>query len=154
MHSDLERAFPRLRETTYEITSSADPSYNCIAWAAGENARWWWPAGQAYWPLGVSLRPTLDAFVEAFGHQGYERCKDASLEDGWEKVVIYAREDRCPTHAVRQLPDGTWTSKLGKDVDISHDSLDGLRGDHYGDPAIVMRRRREPPEPGRTETPI
>jgi hypothetical protein len=148
----LEIAFPHLREAPYEITSPADPSYNCIAWAVGENERWWWPSSQAFWPQGVSLRPTLDAFVEAFSYQGYERCGDSSLEDGWEKVVIYAREDQRPTHVARQLTDGKWTSKLGKDVDISHANLDCICGNKYGKPVVIMRRRRERTGPSREES--
>ncbi|RMH08652.1 MAG: hypothetical protein D6704_02725 [Nitrospirae bacterium] len=54
MPSELEEVFPRLCETRYEITSPQDTSYNCIAWAAGDVGRWWWPAPQAYWPQGVS----------------------------------------------------------------------------------------------------
>jgi hypothetical protein len=39
------------------------------------------------------------------------------------------------------MPDGNWTSKLGKGEDIQHDSLDGLEGDLYGKVAIFMMRR-------------
>ncbi len=143
MSSELEQVFPGLRELKYRITSPQDPSYNCIAWAAGETRRWWWPAREAYWPQGTPLRPALDTFVEAFRNLGYEQCDDGSLEAGWEKIAIYVRQDGSPTHAARQLPDGTWTSKLGKDVDISHATLESLSGAVYGTPAVIMRRRRK-----------
>jgi hypothetical protein len=152
MNSDLEATFPRLARAGYEITSPQDDSYNCIAWAAGETARWWWPTDQAYWPPGLAARPTVEAFVEAFRRMGYERCDDASLEAGWEKIAIYAREGNTPTHAARQLLDGKWTSKLGKDVDIKHADLDALRSKLYGDPVVIMRRRRPGTDASRGET--
>jgi hypothetical protein len=36
-----------------------------------------------------------------------------------------------PTHAARQLPNGKWTSKLGRWQDIEYE-LDGLVGKMYG----------------------
>jgi hypothetical protein len=144
MRGDLEATFPRLAQGGYEITSPQDHSYNCIAWAAEETTRWWWPSDQSYWPPGVSRRPAVEAFVEAFRRLGYERCDDPSLEPGWEKIALYAKEGSRPTHAARQLPDGTWTSKLGKDVDIKHGNLEALRSDIYGEPVVIMRRRRVP----------
>ena len=59
-------------------------------------------------------------------------CGNGSLEDGYEKVAIYARDGEL-THAARQLRDGRWTSKLGKYEDIEHDSLEALYGDGYGE---------------------
>ena len=48
--------FPRLAPPArFEITSPRTVAYNCIAWAAGETQRKWWPdkVGVAYWPKGV-----------------------------------------------------------------------------------------------------
>jgi hypothetical protein len=42
-------------------------------------------------------------------------------------------------HAARQLTDGTWTSKLGREIDITH-TLPGLEGGEYGRIAMYMRR--------------
>jgi hypothetical protein len=152
MNSDLEATFPGLARAGYEVTSPRNHSYNCIAWAAGETTRWWWPTDQTYWPPGLTARPSVEAFVEAFRRMGYERCDDASLEMGWEKIAIYAREGNTPTHAARQLPDGTWTSKLGKDADIKHADLNALRSEVYGDPVVIMRRRRSGTDFSRGET--
>ncbi|RLG31178.1 hypothetical protein DRN98_06735 [Methanosarcinales archaeon] len=140
---DLEAAFPKLRTAPYEITSRADSSYNCIAWTVGDSERWWWPAQHAYWPSELPLSPTLETFVQVFRRLGYEICKDASLEEGWEKIAIYAKKDGIPTHATRQLPDGRWTSKLGKDVDIVHDAPASLSSEIYGDPLVFMRKHRK-----------
>src|SRR5262245_7829296 len=39
----LEDVFPGLRGTAYRTSSPADRIYNCIAWAVGVTADWWWP---------------------------------------------------------------------------------------------------------------
>src|SRR5262249_6606580 len=51
----LELVFPNLTGTDYRVTSPADDAYNCLAWAAAESDRWWWPdaLGGYYWPAGV-----------------------------------------------------------------------------------------------------
>jgi len=56
----------------------------------------------------------------------------------FEKVAIYALDGE-PTHAARQLSDGTWTSKLGKDIDITH-TLRALEGSTYGQVAAYLKR--------------
>ena len=38
----LRQDFTHLND--YSITSPTEISYNCIAWAANEDTRWWWPA--------------------------------------------------------------------------------------------------------------
>ncbi len=123
--SDLENAFPGLAESTYQITSPASPTYNCIAWAAGETGVWWWPDSMSlyYWPPGIPRRETLEAFVGAFGFVGYTPCENGEHHPGMEKVALFVRPDGTPTHAARQLRDGTWTSKLGGDRDISHKTV-------------------------------
>jgi len=144
MNHELEHHFPALAGSQYEVTSPAQVDYNCVAWAAGNDSRWWWPDefNQYYWPPEVPRRTTLEAFVRAFQVLGFEVCNDGSLEIGWEKVAIYTRDDGAPTHAARQLPDGTWTSKLGRLEDIKHVSLDHLSGEAYGQPRAFLRRRR------------
>ncbi len=145
MNERMERLFPALRGVPYEITSPATPGYNCIAWAAGDDSRWWEPAeppSSYYWPEGVSRRYTLEAYAEAFRHLGFEDCENARLEQGWEKVAIYAKEDGRPTHAARQLANGDWTSKLGGLEDISHPEPDHVSGTAYGRPVLFLRRRR------------
>nr|WP_206107193.1 hypothetical protein [Paenibacillus apii] len=79
---ELENHFPNLRYTPWSLTSPRTPEYNCIAWAASENDRWWWPdkAGLAYWPDEVPREVTLDAFIAAYGTLGYKTCDDDKLE--------------------------------------------------------------------------
>ena len=37
----LEAMFPGLAQGNY--ASGRSRRYNCIAWAAGDSANWWWP---------------------------------------------------------------------------------------------------------------
>jgi len=138
----LESAFPRLRATRYTITSLATEEYNCIAWAAGESDRWWWPdpSGTDYWPDHAPREVTVDAFIAAFSVLGFEPCSSEALEEGVEKVAIYVDSIGEPTHISRQLSSGRWTSKLGKAEDIEHD-FSGLDGSSlYGPVARILRR--------------
>jgi len=152
VNEHLESLFPGLRGVLYEITSPAEPDYNCIAWAAGDNSRWWEPDGFGlyFWPESAPRAYTLEAYVRAFTVLGFERCEDPAVEEWWEKVAIFATEQALPTHAARQLPDGTWTSKLGKLEDINHQDVDHVSGTNYGRP-VVFVRRRIPPNPQRRQ---
>lgn len=134
----IQRRFPNIG--SYVIRSPATSGYNCIAWAAGDADRWWWPDPDYYWPEQASREPTLDAFVAAFRPLGYEVCEDASLEAGYEKIALYATESGEPTHATRQLPSGGWTSKLGKSKDIEHETPGSVEGSVYGRVCIIMKR--------------
>lgn len=138
---EWQQKWPHLREDDFRETSPESGLYNCIAWAAGITERWWWPSEFSYWPRGVPRAVTLDAFAQAYGSLGFERCADSNLEEGFEKVAVYADEFHKPQHAARQLPDGRWTSKLGQGVDIEHANLTCLEGASYGRVALVLRRR-------------
>src|SRR5262245_29337542 len=119
----LEKAFPRLSATGWQKTSDADSTYNCVAHAAGRTDAWWQPGplpgGQRYfWPDGVPEDLNLQSFMQVFQQLAYVPCTDGTLEPGFEKVAIYADDSGQATHAARQLPNGQWTSKLGKYIDI------------------------------------
>jgi hypothetical protein len=141
--TEIEKAFPGLCKTGYEITSSRDRGYNCISWAAGDDERWWWPAAFpfAYWPEGAAAEETLEAFIQAFSTLGYECCDTDAYEAGYERIALYVDSHGHPTHGARQLEDGRWSSKLGKLEDITH-TLEGLQGALYGAVAQVMRRTK------------
>lgn len=136
----LTTSFPNLALANYRITSQADSSYNCIAWAAGVSDAWWWPDDNSYWPDSVTASATIDSFTSAYQTLGYTACDDPLYQDGVEKVAIYAKAG-IPTHAAHQLLNGIWTSKLGRDVDIEH-TLEGLEGDIYGQVVRTLSRRR------------
>lgn len=138
----LEQAYPSLTRGSYEIRSPEDNSYNCVAWAAEDISRWWWPdfLQIAYWPETVPRVETPAAFVQTFNLIGYMVCETPDYERCYEKIAIYSR-DATLTHVAKQLANGRWTSKLGESVDIEHDTLSGLR-DLYGEPIIFLKRPR------------
>jgi hypothetical protein len=65
---------PSLNDENCAITSPVTGHYNCIAWAAGEDFRWWWPDPLfiGYWPAApVPREVTLAAFEAAYATLGY-----------------------------------------------------------------------------------
>ena len=76
--------FPNLTSANSRKTSEATPIYNCIAWAANDHGRFWWPDNMdiGFWPSGVPRVATLDAFILAFRTLGFDICADGSLVAG------------------------------------------------------------------------
>ncbi|MDT7777668.1 MAG: hypothetical protein QOC99_180 [Acidobacteriota bacterium] len=149
--NDIKREFENLKDGDFNVTSRWTGVYNCIAHAARDPKRKWWPVPEgstdAYWPT-ATRRRTARAFIRAFQTLGYEPCDNGELEAGYEKVAIYVSDKATPenpldspTHMARQLPCGKWTSKLGGKEDIVHDSLDSLAGKEYGRVHSFMKRR-------------
>ncbi len=142
MVDPLLEVFPNLVRGGYTFTSPSNQDYNCIAWAAGDTANWWWPlppdVKEVFWPVGVTRAETLSAFREVFASLGYGECADAGLEPDFEKVALFADHD-VPRHAARQLCSGRWTSKLGELEDIEH-ALHDLEGSVYGSVVLLMKR--------------
>jgi hypothetical protein len=145
--------FPNLKESDYQKTSDDTEDYNCLAWAVNDDSKKWDPdeLEQNYWPPGVPREVEIEAFRAAFRTKGFEDCDNALLEDGIEKLAIYATSNGKPTHAARQLENGKWTSKLGNCEDIEHETLDCLNGERtnwqgkiqcYGKPIGYMKRVR------------
>ena len=165
-----EQNFPNLTRALYEVKSDPTPlanthiipAYNCIAFAAGDDTRWWEPDQNQvyYWP--ISNRDyTVECYIEVFESLGYQKLESgipaASIhEPGFEKVAIYYSRmgnpwtpRDSPTHAALQTKNGIWKSKLGQDEDIEHLNLECLNGDDitgriepYGEPVKIMKRRR------------
>jgi hypothetical protein len=137
---DFEALFPRLRPAGYQITSPPTQTYNCIAWAAGDDTRWWWPdlAKIQYWPTGVPRLETVAAFIQAYTTLGYVPCSDDTLETSFEKIALFA-DNNGPQHAARQLLNGRWTSKIGELEDIQHE-LHDLENSDYGKVVAFMKR--------------
>jgi hypothetical protein len=133
--------FPRLTPTNHRETSPATPAYNCVAWAAEDTGRWWQPGVHwipADWPANDF---GIGALERVFLSLGFADCSmDESQEPGLTKVALYG-SGFLYTHAARQLTNGKWTSKLGKSVDIEHDSPDVVAGGLYGEVVQVMKRR-------------
>jgi len=128
----FEALFPHLANSGYQVTSPATSNYNCLAWAARDNNRWWEPdpAGIYFWPSDVTREWTLANVCFSVPSIGFEICQAPEFESGFEKIAIYCNDGE-PTHAARQVREGCWTSKLGVDEDIEH-TLIGLEGETYG----------------------
>jgi hypothetical protein len=143
MSNELERFFPRLANTDYEITSEESSEYNCIAWAAGDTKTPWWPDPMllGYWPHDVPREESLSAFISLYESLGYAPCPDGKSESGMEKVALFVKANNEPTHAALQLPNGRWSSKIGDMEDIEHE-LDALNSAVYGSVAVFLTRRR------------
>lgn len=144
---DLPLEFEKLASGTFEIKSPWTAVYNCIAFAAGETHRKWWPIHLAdaradrYWPDGAPRTEKLKSFVRAFEIEGgYKPCDSDALEIGVEKVAIYMKGPK-PTHMARQLPNGKWASKLGDKQDIHHDTLHEVEGKIYGQAVRILSRK-------------
>jgi hypothetical protein len=130
---------------SYKVTSNATVLYNCIAYAAGDESRWWEPYRRddrpTYWPKNAIQGYSLEALVSAFVAIGYEACENGDLEPGFEKVALYVADDDTYGHAAKQKDDGSWVSKLGDWEDIRHGTVDVFRHANYGTVAKYMKRR-------------
>lgn len=137
----IEHYFPDIVDWGYAVTSDITCTYNCIAWAAGDDSRYWWPTedGSAYWPPEAPRSLTVDAFAAAYGLLGYVVCDGEDHEEGYEKIAIFAETSGEPTHAARQVDANDWTSKVGDLHDIRH-PLRALEGPEYGRVVLVMKR--------------
>jgi hypothetical protein len=140
---EIHQSFPRLQLKYVEVLGPSTRQYNCIAHSLGVN-RWVNPeTGDAQNPLAPMDR--------MYGELGYVREPEMNfaLEPGKQKVVLYAALNpdatiRNVTHAARQEPDGTWTSKLGSLSLIRHATPEALRGPTYGTPIAVYVRTVSP----------
>jgi len=139
--ADLVHRFPRLRTEGYDVKSPVSVRYNCIAWAAGDDTRWWEPTVGYFWPADVPREFSVDAYVKVFESRGYERCAGTLHEPGFERVAIYTDDTGEPVHVSRELTTGRWVSKMSLFEDIEHATAESLTGDAYTNVTVVLRRR-------------
>ena len=132
-----------MTDGNYLITSDADSSYNCVAWAVGDTSRFWYDARIKgyYWPPGVGSADTLDGWKRLFEIHGYSETESSDFDPLYEKIAIYVDTEGLPNHVARQTDSRAWTSKLGKDYDIEHATLDALECPEYGKARVIMQRR-------------
>ena len=139
----LHWQLPNLIAGEFEVASQATKQYNCVAWALGDDTKWWDTEPEGHWPPNVPREWTLANLMKVLELQGFERCDNADLEEAFEKIAVYTRQDGTLTHVARQRPNGVWTSKLGESVDIEH-QLHGLEdaspGAYYGAATVFLRR--------------
>jgi hypothetical protein len=143
MPKDWEAYFPNLPGKWIE-TSLPTTDYNCFAFAAGDETRWWdpLPPGLYYWPPNIPRGHQLEHFQRAYETEGFRRCADGNLVDGIEKIAIFLNAYGGVEHAARQESDGKWKSKIVGFEDICHDDLHALSNGDYGDPRCFMERER------------
>jgi hypothetical protein len=138
MRTRIERDYPNLKNSNWKIQSPGTIDYQCIAWAACDTKRRWWPVGDppvTYWPPNVPAEETVESFVQAFATIGYAPCSSGEFEFGFQKVALYVGDDGVPTHMARQHFVGRgWLSKIGDWEDIVHSELKNLEGRTEPDP--------------------
>lgn len=100
---DIEQLFP-MSKGEIQIVSDYDEDYNCIAWSLNDSRRWWWPFERAnpfiFWPLGSPREETIEAFLSMYESLFFVPCDGSHREEGYDKVALYALDDK-PTHAAR-----------------------------------------------------
>jgi hypothetical protein len=136
-------------DPNFRITSPPNPANNCFGWTAGdENRRWDATPTMAptraglYWPPGIPLLNTISAYMAAYETIGYAECEGPEPEEGMEKIALYVNPHEEPGHAARQLPSGTWTSRLGAANDIEHGAPEGVENLMFGRAVRFMKRPR------------
>ena len=140
---NLSLLFPRLTDSNYHITSPVTEGYNCIAWAAEDDQRWWWPTrDDGYWPPNAPRSETVESFVLAFKTLGYEVCDNGEMEEQCNKIALYVDDGGSPTHMARQLQNGFWTSKLGNFHDITHKDPYVVAEGVYGTVKCFLKKQR------------
>jgi hypothetical protein len=98
-----------------------------------------WQPGVYRPVLVASGEYSIGALEQTFQTLGYQTCDDGSLERGFEKLALYG-DSLFYTHAARQLPSGKWTSKLGGEEDVEHDTADDVAEGIYGSVVGFMKR--------------
>ncbi|MCY3769465.1 MAG: hypothetical protein OXG56_08895 [Gammaproteobacteria bacterium] len=93
----------------------------------------------AYWPKNVPGQETVCAFIELSKSLRYTTCTDGLVEDGFEKIAIYALNTKVK-HVARQLSNGNWVSKVGQNIDIEHETVEILEGPVYGKVVQYLKR--------------
>lgn len=156
---ERECHYPQLRSHGYKVSSETTDDkpvkYNCVAFAAGGDTKFWWEPSTfnskpvkrpgRFWPDGIDTDDSIETYVKVFESLGYSVCKNEirdciKVDLLYEKVIIYGYPERAFSHVAYQLYFG-WVSKLGDWQDIKHKTFNGLEGDYYGNVAVVMKRR-------------
>ncbi len=139
----LIRSFPNLATEGFTPTSAPDNRYNCIAWSLGDDSRWWWPDSSHFWPSDLPLASDVTSFSTMLESQGFSETSGNCYPPNAnvDRIALYAKNGQVQ-HAARQLPNGQWTSKLGRELDISH-TLAGLEGHTYGFVVAVFEKAED-----------
>jgi hypothetical protein len=145
---ELEAKFPKLRADGAKKTSDPDSQYNCIAWSAKRDKKHWWqPVKEEpwdYWPPDCpDDEQDFQTFVALFEKMGFKKCVGAQFEFFYKRVALFSTPGWGFSHVCDQLNSGAWTSKLAKDEDIQHNSLECLEGsltNEYGEVKQILKK--------------
>ena len=129
-----------------EIVGRPTHRYNCIAWAFGDNTRWWWPAYEAFWPEECLVEDEnsysgideVKSFEKLFEYIGAEETTNDKPEKGYVKLAVY-KGARNYKHMARLLPDGQWTSKMGDCAKVVNRYPEDLAGGVYGNVSKIIK---------------
>jgi hypothetical protein len=153
MNESYRREFPNLG-SQFEVlgpgTGVGSPgqrgTYNCLAWAVGRVNDWVWIQNYQGGHM-LYMYDGMDSFLRNYGYQRAS-TPNYSLERGVQKIAVYAKTNIGGepgryeiTHVALQMPDGTWTSKLGGEPLIRHLTPQALNGPKFGQVVAVYTRR-------------
>jgi hypothetical protein len=132
-------SFPNLAAEDFVGIGPSSQRYNCIAWTLGVRDEWVWPGTR------------IEDFDALYARQGYQPLSsvDLSHDPNLEKVVIYGHPPASGTgpievtHGARMDEQGRFTSKIGTQPLIRHNSAEDLAGPSYGQPVRVYVRPRQ-----------
>ncbi|WIG95227.1 DUF6209 family protein [Myxococcus sp. SDU36] len=135
------KSFPNLTEEKFVGIGPSTQRYNCIAWTVGVRDEWVWPGTK------------VEDFDKLYADKGFKPLDtvDLSHDPDLEKVVIYGLKPRSGTgplevtHGALMDDQGRFTSKIGTQPLIRHNSADDLSGPSYGEPVRVYVRPRQSP---------
>ncbi len=160
MYPDLQN------DPNFIILSPTTEVYNCIAWAMQFDDRWVEPTDEdiegVWWPkeAEVSYRP--EALIQAFQAVGFVECDDTTVEDDYDKVILYKKTIQIQrigkkepmdfevwAHASRLVADSVELCKFGKSFDgeHSHNVLENVSAGYeeksYGCAYAYMKRKKD-----------
>lgn len=129
-------SYPNLEPENFEVVDGRHTwDYNCISNSVGIKNQW-------INPEDVGFVDDFDKFYDEHGYVPLDNL-DFSLVAGFEKVVLFCNYFEEPIHAIKQEPDGSWSSKNGAEELIRCRSPYDLAGGSYGQPCRVYIRTKE-----------
>lgn len=137
--TDVESDFPLLIGKQYEL-SDENFTYNCLAYALGDESNWWEPPKQSgqYWPPGYpddTTLPTVEAIIRC---HGFTVQVDIAITPETDAIAIYGAGNEW-THFAKCV-NGRWCSKLGDGHDVVDIRLEDLEGAIYGKVMKILCR--------------
>ena len=117
---NIERHLPGLEASEYQITSDATDEYNCVAWAVGEDDRWWSHEvdDEYFWPDRALRSEGVESYQAMFALYGFAECDNGDLERGVEKIALFADEGRF-THVARNSTQADGPASSAKTATLS-----------------------------------